>query len=68
MEVKDAKRIVALNRQIAGTLAMLKAGSITEEECALLVSDLRKQVSTLRGQDDLQLVGGSTAPEKAKKA
>lgn len=68
MDVLKVKRIVALNRQIAAYKAMLKQGVLTEHEVAVAVSDCQAEINKLRGQDDLQLVGGQNPPEKPKKA
>lgn len=68
MDVLKVKRVVALNRQIAAYKAMLKQGVLTEHEVAVAVSDCQAEINKLRGQDDLQLVGGENPPEKPKKA
>lgn len=69
VDVVKVKRVVALNRQIAAYKAMLKQGVLTEQEVAVGVTACQTEINQLRGQDDLQLVGGANPPEgKAKKA
>lgn len=67
MDVTKVKRVVALNRQIAAYIAMVKNGVLTEEEANVGISDCKREINQLRGQDDLQLVGGDNPATKAGK-
>lgn len=69
MELTQAKRVVALTRQIASYMAMLKQGVLTEKEVNVMVSACRAEINQLRGQDDLPLVSEPDPLQgKAKKA
>lgn len=65
MDVKLAKRVVAIKRQMAVYMAMEKKGELFRAECAALVSELGKELDNIRRQQELMLPPGEPAPQAA---
>lgn len=55
MNVDTAKRVMAIQRQIAGITAMMNSGKLTTDEARVLVEPLQAELGAIRSQATLPL-------------
>lgn len=66
MHVESVKRIIALNRQRKSYVALRKDGTLTAEECDLMLGKVDAELAAVRAQAELELK--PPAPAKGAKS